>query len=56
MFQVSNVEVYPPKLKLTWPQTAMFQVSNFEVFPPKHEDLSAESVLPLLTQFTVIAV
>ena len=33
MFQVSNFEVSPPKLKLMWPQTSMFQVSNFEIFP-----------------------
>ena len=33
---VSGVKLwsFPPKLKLTWPQTSMFQVSNFDVFPP----------------------
>ena len=53
MFRVSNFEVFPPKLKLTWSQTSIFQVSNFEFFPPKREVLSTKSVL---SWFTFIAV
>ena len=56
MFQVSNLEVFLPKLKLTWPQMAMFQVSNFDILPHKLEVLLIEMVLSWFTQFTVIAV
>ena len=35
VFQMSNFEGCPSKLKLTWPQTSMFQLSIFEVSPPK---------------------